>query len=80
MGTRIIKTQANALAQRAAWLVAQANDALTPRLVLTGGMTQEAYYRECLAEAFLRHLPRWRIVRPERRPVEGALALAQRSA
>ena len=77
VGTRIIKTQANALAQRAGWLVAASEDALAPRLVLLGGMTQEAYYRECLAEAFLRHLPRWRIVRPERRPVEGALALAQ---
>lgn len=87
VGTRILKTQANALAQRAAWLVAQAEDdhptgagqALTPRLVLTGGMTQEPYYRECLAEAFLRHLPRWRIVRPERRPVHGAVSMAQRA-
>ncbi len=79
VGTRILKTQANALAQRAGWLVAQAEDTLTPHLVLTGGMTQEPYYRECLAEAFLRHLPRWRIVRPEHRPVHGALARAQRA-
>ncbi len=79
VGTRILKAEANALAQQAGWLAAQAEGAIAPRVVLLGGMTQEVYYRECLAEALLRHLPRWRIVRAARRPVHGAVALAQQA-
>ena len=78
--TRILKTEANALAQRAGWLATQTQPAVTPRVALVGGLTNEAYYRECVAEAFLRHLPRWRIVRPAERPVMGAVAIAQRVA
>lgn len=78
VATRILKTQANALAQRAGWLVTKTTTPITPRVALVGGLTNEAYYRECVAEAFLRHLPRWRVVRPAERPVMGAVAIAQR--
>lgn len=80
VSTRILKTQANALAQRAAWLVTRAPTPVAPRVALVGGLTEASYYRECVAEAFLRHLPRWRVVRPSQRPVYGALALARRVA
>lgn len=78
--TRVLKVQANALAQRAGWLVARAPEPITPRIALLGGLSGEAYYRACVSEALLRYLPRWRIVRPSRRPVQGALARAQRNA
>lgn len=78
VSTRIVKTQTNALAQRAGWLLTRTPSPIAPRVALVGGLTEEAYYRESLAEAFLRHLPRWRIVRPAERPVGGALALARR--
>lgn len=78
--TRILKTQANALAQRAGWLVTRADEPIAPRVALLGGLTEEAYYRESLTEALQRHLPRWEVVRPSRRPVEGAFALAAQHA
>lgn len=78
--TRILKTQANALAQRAGWLLTRAAEPITPRLALMGGLVEEAYYRQSLADALQRHLPRWEVVRPSRRPVEGALALAEKLA
>jgi N-acetylglucosamine kinase-like BadF-type ATPase len=77
--TRILKTQANALAQRTAWLVTRA-DAITPRIALMGGLAGEPYYRTCLEEALQRHLPGWHVVYPSRRPVHGALALAEQRA
>lgn len=79
ISTRILKAQANTLAQRAAWLVTRA-DAISPRVALMGGLAGETYYRVCLEEALHRHLPGWQIVYPSRRPVHGALALAQRAA
>lgn len=78
--TRVLKTQANALAQRAGWLVTRAAEPITPRIALLGGLTEQVYYRTCLSEALLRYLPRWDVVRPSHRPVEGALARAQRNA
>lgn len=80
VSTRILKTQANALAQRAGWLASRTAAPVAPRVALVGGLTEAPYYRECVAESFLRHLPRWRIVRPAQRPVRGALAIAQRVA
>ena len=80
VATRILKAQANALAQRAGWLVTKTPSPIAPRVALVGGLTNETYYRECVAEAFLRHLPRWRVVRPAARPVLGAVAIAQRVA
>ncbi len=79
--TRVLKMQANALAQRAGWLVTRAAEQpIAPRIALLGGLAEEAYYRECVTEALVRHLPRWSVVRPSRRPVQGALARAQRFA
>jgi N-acetylglucosamine kinase-like BadF-type ATPase len=78
--TRILKNQANALAQRAGWLVTRTAEPITPRVALLGGLIEEAYYRTCLTEALQRHLPRWEVGRPSRRPVEGALALAEQHA
>jgi N-acetylglucosamine kinase-like BadF-type ATPase len=77
--TRILKTQANALAQRAGWLATRLDDT-TPHIALMGGLAGETYYRECLTEALRRHLPGWRVTRPSRRPVHGALALAEQHA
>ncbi|MEM9997818.1 MAG: hypothetical protein AAF809_08965, partial [Bacteroidota bacterium] len=50
------------------------------RIAFTGPLSAPGYYRECIAEALLRHLPRWRIARPQAEPVEGALRLARRLA
>jgi len=77
--TRILKTQANALALRTAWLVTQADD-IAPRLALMGGLAGEPYYRTCLEEAIQRHLPGWHVIYASRRPVHGALALAEQRA
>jgi len=77
--TRILKTQANALAQRVAWLATRADD-VTPRIALMGGLAGETYYRTCLEEALQRHLPGWQVEYPSRRPVHGALALAEQRA
>lgn len=78
--TRILETQANALAQRAGWLAARTAEPITPRVALLGGLASETYYRESLSEALQRHLPHWQMVCASRRPVDGALALAQRHA
>lgn len=80
--TRVLQQQANALARRAGWLASRAQErgGITPQVVLAGGMTRAAHYREVLAEAFLRHLPEWRIVRPHATPEEAALARAARLA
>jgi N-acetylglucosamine kinase-like BadF-type ATPase len=78
--TRILKTQANALAQRAGWLLTRTTEPIAPRLALMGGLVGGAYYRESLADALQRHLSGWEVVRPSRRPVEGALALAEKMA
>lgn len=75
--TRILKTQANALAQRAGWVATRATAPITPRIVLSGGLTDETYYYDCLTDALLRHLPQWRVVRPAHPPVYGALARAR---
>ena len=80
VSTRILKTQANALAQRAGWIATRAPTPITPRVVLLGHLAEEGYYRACLAEALVRHLPSWRVLRSARRPVHGALARAQRCA
>jgi N-acetylglucosamine kinase-like BadF-type ATPase len=77
---RILKTQANALAQRAGWLLTRTTEPIAPRLALMGGLVGGAYYRESLADALQRHLSGWEVVRPSRRPVEGALALAEKMA
>jgi len=80
--TRILQQEANGLARRAAWLAARAEEAGTMRreAALVGGLTQSRHYREVIAEAFLRHLPGWRMLRPDRTPEEAALARAQRLA
>jgi glucosamine kinase len=77
--TRVLKTQANALAQRAGWLATRADD-IAPRVALMGGLAGETYYRACLEEALQRHLPGWQVVLPSCRPVHGALALARQRA
>lgn len=77
--TRILKTQANALAQRAAWLATRSEE-LAPRVALMGGLAGETYYRACLEEALQRYLPSWQVVVPSQRPVHGALALARQRA
>jgi glucosamine kinase len=78
--TRIIQRQANAVAIRAAWLASRAGEAgeIAHRVALLGGLTAAAHYREVLAEALLRHLPEWRIVRPVTTPEEAAVARASR--
>lgn len=75
--TRIIKQQANTLAKQVGWLAGRLGENIQQRIALVGGLTGEAYYRESLAEALLRHLPRWRLVQPLSSPAEGALRLAQ---
>lgn len=74
---RILTTQADALSQRARWLVARAHD-ITPRVALMGGIASEAHYGACLTEALRRHLPGWQVVHPSCRPVDGALSLARK--
>lgn len=76
--TRILQVQANALAQRAAWLVglAEQHAPVARHAVLSGPLTTLGPYREVLAEALLRHLPHWCLVRPARPLAEAALAHA----
>ncbi|MEM8598793.1 MAG: BadF/BadG/BcrA/BcrD ATPase family protein [Bacteroidota bacterium] len=78
VATSILKQQANALAKQIGWLASRAGDAIEKRLSFVGEMSAPGYYRECIAEALLRHLPHWRIARPQAEPVEGALRLARR--
>lgn len=80
--TRILQREANALAQRAAWLAGRAEDhgGIARRVALWGGLTAATTYREALAEAFLRHLPQWRIVRAATTPEQAALSRAARGA
>ncbi|MEM6783283.1 MAG: BadF/BadG/BcrA/BcrD ATPase family protein [Bacteroidota bacterium] len=80
VATSILKQQANALAKQIGWLAARAGDSIEKRLAFVGEMSAPGYYRECIAEALLRHLPHWRIARPQAEPVEGALRLARRLA
>jgi glucosamine kinase len=80
--TRVLHRQANAIARRAAWLAALAAEAgeIAPRLALVGGLTTAPLYREVVAEAMLRHLPHWRLVRAAMKPEEAALARTTRVA
>jgi N-acetylglucosamine kinase-like BadF-type ATPase len=82
VATRILQQQVNRLAARAAWLASRAAEegAIEPQAALVGGLVRSVHYREVLAEAILRHLPRWRIVRPAAAPEEAALARAARLA
>lgn len=78
--TRILQQQANALAQRAAWLTARTAEAggVASQIAFLGGLGSEPFYHEVLAGAFLRYLPGWRIVQPVSTPVEAALHRASR--
>jgi N-acetylglucosamine kinase-like BadF-type ATPase len=80
--TRILQKQANALALRGAWLARRAEDegGAEVQVALVGGMARSVHYREVLAEAILRHLPRCRIVRPHAAPEDAALGRAARLA
>lgn len=80
VATRILTTQANALAQQARQLVARAPEPIAPRVALLGGLTGRPTYRACLSEAIRRHLPDREVAPLTRSPVEGALALACRAA
>ncbi|MEL7170196.1 MAG: BadF/BadG/BcrA/BcrD ATPase family protein [Bacteroidota bacterium] len=80
VATSILKQQANGLAKQIGWLASRAGDGIEKRLAFVGEMSAPGYYRECIAEALLRHLPHWRIARPQAEPVEGALRLARRLA
>jgi glucosamine kinase len=78
--TRILECQANAVARRVAWLAARAAGAgeIAPRIALVGGLSLATTYREAVAEAVLRHLPHWRLVRAAMKPEEAALARTAR--
>lgn len=77
---RILQREANALAQRAAWLAARAtrDGGFGERVALLGGLAAAPPYAEVLHAALARHLPEARLVAPAATPAEAALARAGR--
>lgn len=74
---RILTEQTHALARQVGYLARRA-EAVTPRVALLGGLSEEAPYQEAFAEALARVLPAWPLQKPDGPPVEGALRLARR--
>lgn len=74
----IVADQADKLAQQVEWLTDR-NDAISPRIALTGGLIREAHYAKVFEEALDRRLPDWTLTTPMHPPVIGALHLARQA-
>ena len=73
----LVETQADALAQRVAWLVGRTGP-FTPRVALTGGLTNDAHYAPLLRDAIGAAWPDASVAVAEQPPVAGALRHARR--
>ncbi len=76
VATRIVFREVRALARDAS-VAASTHEPIEPRIVLIGGLFNDAYYREALGKALLDAIPEFHIVSPEATPSEGALRIAR---
>lgn len=74
----IVDDQVARLVEQAAWLLERLKGNVAPRIVLAGGLMNEPFYVAQVRELLARRWSDWSIEVQQRRPVEGALRLAQR--
>lgn len=77
VASMIVNDQADALAQRVAWLVDRTGP-LNPRVALTGGLTSSEHYTPVLRRRLEERWPKASIAIPEQPPVSGALRRTRR--
>lgn len=73
----LLADRTDRLARQISWLAGRAG-AMSPRIALVGGLSNNAAFHDALADALARHLPGWTLQPPLHDPVEGAWQMALR--